>query len=438
MLDISYIRENRDRVAAAVRDKGAAMDLDELLALDERRRTLQSTVDEIEHTRNQLAQQSRTGAVNQEEGRRLKEQLKVQAAELDLVSQKYRELLEEVPNIPTEDTPVGHDESANVVLKTYGQPPEFPFTPLEHWQLGTRLGIFDADTAARVAGSRFIYLKGELVWLQFALVHLALSVLTDRKTLSEIIRRHELSVPDEPFVPVLPPVLIRPPVLNQMARLKPTDERYYLPQDELYLVGSAEHTLGPLHLRETLLEANLPRRYVGYSTCFRREAGSHGKDVHGMLRVHQFDKLEIESFTVSEQARAEQNFNVALQEELMQRLQLPYRTVLVCTGEMGTPDARQIDLEAWLPGQHRWRETHTADLTGDYQARRLRTKVKRKTGAIEFAHMNDATVFAIGRTLIAIMENYQQADGSVLVPEALRPYVNFEKIGPPVQRASPP
>lgn len=429
MLDIRYIRAHKDRVIAAARDKGVAVNVDELLALDEQRRSLQSAVDEIERQRNQLAQDSAADTAKQEQGRRLKEQLKARQEELAGVTSRYQELLEDVPNLPTDDTPVGKDETANVVIRTSGEIPAFSFTPKEHWELGTHLGIFDTDTAASVAGSRFVYLKGELVWLQFALVQLALSVLTDRTVLADIITRHNLTVAPQPFMPVLPPVFIRPGVLKQMARLKPADERYYLPDDDLYLVGSAEHTLGPLHMNQTLREEELPRRYVGYSTCFRREAGSHGKDVHGMLRVHQFDKMEIESFSVSGQALAEQDFIVAIQEELMQRLQLPYRVVLVCTGEMGAPDARQIDIETWLPGQSRWRETHTADLIGDYQARRLKAKVKRASGTTEFVHMNDATVFAMGRTLIAIMENYQQADGSIVVPEALRPYVRFERIG---------
>jgi len=197
-------------------------------------------------------------------------------------------------------------------------------------------------------------------------------------------------------------------------------------------VGSAEHTLGSMHMDETFAEKDLPRRYIGFSTAFRREAGSYGKDTKGILRVHQFDKLEVESFCLPELSRKEHEFIVACQEYLMQGLGIPYRVVEICTGDMGGPDARQIDLEAWMPGQNsgEYRETHTADLMGDYQARRLRTKVKRTGGKTEFVHMVDATAFAIGRTLIALIENRQTKDGGFKVPEALWPYVPFQEVKP--------
>jgi len=213
-----------------------------------------------------------------------------------------------------------------------------------------------------------------------------------------------------------------------MARLEPREERYHIESDDLCLIGSAEHTMGPMHMDETIAEKRLPLRYVGYSASFRREAGSYGKDVKGILRVHQFDKLEIESFSSPESSVTEQDFIVAIQEYLMQQLGIPYRVVIVATGDMGDPDARQIDIEAWLPGQNKYRETHTSDLMTDYQARRLQTRVKRGDGKTDLVHMNDATVFAMGRTLIAIMENYQREDGSITVPEALKKFVPFEVI----------
>ena len=201
-------------------------------------------------------------------------------------------------------------------------------------------------------------------------------------------------------------------------------------RDNLYLIGSAEHTLGAMHMDQTFFEQNLPLRYIGFSTSFRREAGSYGKDTKGILRVHQFDKIEMESFTIPEDSKIEQDFFVAIQEYLMKSLEIPYQVVMICTGDMGTPDARQLDIEAWLPGQNKYRETHTSDLMTDYQARRLNTKVKLKSGKTEFVHMNDATAFAIGRTLIAILENYQQKDGSVLVPKVLQALTGFDKIMP--------
>ena len=222
--------------------------------------------------------------------------------------------------------------------------------------------------------------------------------------------------------------MIKPDIFAKMARLEPKDERYYIQSDDVYLVGSAEHALGPMHMDETILEQDLPLRYAGYSTAFRREAGSYGKDTKGILRMHQFDKIEMESFSKPEDSIMEQDFFVAIQEYLLKQLEIPYQVMMICTGDMGGPDARQIDIECWMPGQNKYRETHTADLMTDYQARRLNTKLKRKDGKNEFVHMNDATVFAIGRTLIAILENNQQKDGSVKVPKVLHKYTGFKAI----------
>ena len=228
-------------------------------------------------------------------------------------------------------------------------------------------------------------------------------------------------------MPVVPPVLIRPDVFEKMARLHPKEERYYIESDGIYLIGSAEHTLGPMHMNENFSEKELPIRYVGFSTSFRREAGTYGKDTRGILRVHQFDKVEMESFTTFQDSDREQEFFVAIQEYLVKSLEIPYQVVLMCTGEMGDPNYKQIDIEVWLPGEGKYRETHTSDHMTDYQARRLNTKVQSK-GRTEFVHMNDATVFAIGRTIIAILENYQQKDGSVLVPKVLQKWVGKKKI----------
>jgi seryl-tRNA synthetase len=223
--------------------------------------------------------------------------------------------------------------------------------------------------------------------------------------------------------------MIRPDAYVKMARLSPEveDERYYLEKDDLYLIGSAEHTLGSMHMDERISYKNFPLRYIGFSSSFRREAGSYGKDTRGIFRVHQFDKLEMESFTLPDNSLKEHKFLIKIQEYLMQSLKLPYRVMLVCTGDMGGPDARQVDIETWLPGQDKYRETHSADLMLDYQSRRLNTRFKKK-GDLDFVHMNDATAFAIGRTLIAIIENYQQKDGSIQVPEVLQKYTNFKKI----------
>ena len=224
--------------------------------------------------------------------------------------------------------------------------------------------------------------------------------------------------------------MIKPEPYVRMARLSlvDKDERYYLPQDDLYLIGSAEHTLGSMYMDEALPADQLPIRYIGYSTSFRREAGSYGKDMKGILRLHQFDKLEMESFTLPEDSEQEQNFIVAIQEYLIQSLDIPYQVVQICTGDMGKPDSRQIDMECWMPGQNKYRETHSSDLMTDYQTRRLGTKIRKIDGTSVYAHTNDATAFAIGRILIAIMENYQTKQGTIRVPKVLQKWLRLKKI----------
>lgn len=426
MLDIKFIRQNPEVVKKAIKDKQAKVDLDQLLALDERKRQVMTELETKRAEQNKKSGE-KPSPEEIEALKKLKGEIKILEEELGQAEGELNQLLWAVPNIPSADTPVGSDASANKVIRRWGKLPSFDFKPKEHWQLGKGLDIIDTEKAAEVSGTRFSYLKGNLVLLEFALVQYALTTLTDEAILKKIIKQAGLKIPAKPFVPVVPPALIRPSVFQKMARLEPKEERYYIVSDDIYLVGSAEHTLGPLHLDETIPENQLPIRYVGFSTAFRREAGSYGKDVRGILRVHQFDKVEMESFTVSENSVDEQNFFVAIQEYLMQALELPYQVVQISTGDMGGPDARQIDIETWLPGQNQYRETHTADLMTDYQARRLNTRVRRNSKN-EFVHMNDATVFAIGRTLIAIMENYQTERGTIKVPKVLQKYCKIKEI----------
>lgn len=418
MLDLQFIRENPDIVRAAIKNKNKEeVDLERIVALGDERKKLAGGIDEINRQRG-IAQQARDG----EAGKRLKDELKAAEEKYQEVEKELVSLMVKIPNIPSADTPVGPDESGNQVVRQWGEKPQFAFEPKAHWDLGRELGLIDNEKAAEVSGARFTYLKGDLALMQFALIQLAMSVLTSRETLKSIIEKAGLSVSDKPFVPVVVPVMMRPQVMNRMARLEPRDERYVF-DDDTVLVGSAEHTLGPLHMDEIIAEDRLPIRYAGYSTAFRREAGAAGKDTRGILRQHQFDKIEIESFAKPEDGYAEQDLFVAIQEHLMQLLNLPYQVIIVCTGDMGGPDQRQFDIETWMPGQNTYRETQTSDYMGGYQARRLNSRIKRQDGTAEPVHMNDATAYAIGRTLIAIMENYQQADGSIAVPEALRPYM---------------
>lgn len=433
MIDRKLLREQPDVVRKAVKDRGLRIDVDALIAADEERRALLQVVEERRSVKKKAS--TAIAAASPEEKNRLIAEMKAGDSEADVAAERLALLDDQVekdilslPNIPSEDTPVGPDESGNVVIRTVGEPPTFTFPVRDHLELGKILGVIDNERGAAVAGSRFTYLFGDLVRVQNALHQIVLALLTDRKALAKLIKKHKLDLPDTPFIPVAPPLMIRPEVFARMARLEPREERYHIPSDDLFLIGSAEHTLGPIHMDETLAAETLPRRYMAFTPAFRREAGTYGKDVKGILRLHQFDKIEMESFSAPNQSLAEQNLLVAIQEHLVQQLNIPYRVVQVCTGDMGTPDHRQIDIECWMPGQNTYRETHSADLDTDYQARRMATKVALFDGSTVFAHTNDATAFAMGRILIALLENHQRADGSVAVPKALHPYLAGTKI----------
>lgn len=426
MLDIKFIRKNVKLIQANAENKGVDIDVGKLLKLDEKRREHLVKLEQLRAKQNKLSK-GRKGKPSKDEISKLKklsEQIKLTKEGQDALEEGYKQLLWAVPNVVHEKTPIGKDESENKVLKKVGKPTKFAFKAKKHWELGADLDVIDIPRAARVSGARFAYLKGRLALLEFALINFALSVVTDEKILKKIAVKAKLKVDAKPFIPVIPPVLMRPEVMDKMARLEPKEERYHIEKDDLYLIGSAEHTLGPLHMNETLDEKDLPIRYIGFSTAFRREAGSYGKDTKGIFRVHQFDKLEFASFTAPEQGIAEQNFLIAIQEHLMQELKIPYQVVLKCTGDMAGPDYRELDIEAWMPGQGKYRETHTSDYMTDYQARRLNTKIKNG----KYVHMNDATVMAMSRLPIAIMENYQQKDGSIKVPKVLQKYCGFESI----------
>jgi seryl-tRNA synthetase len=429
MLDIKLLREEPEKVKKAIATKNADPKLvDEFVKFDAEWRATTAKLDALRAEQKKLSQERKI-----EEAKQNKEKIKAAEQELKELGIKRDGLWMKIPNIPSDDTPVGKDESENKVIRAWGEPKKFDFPIKDCMELGASLGIIDTETAAKVSGARFGYLKGAAVMLEFALIQFGLSVLTDAKLLKKIADKIKKGYSPKPFVPVIPPVMIRPEVMQKMARLEPKEERYHIPSDDVYLVGSAEHTLGPLHMDETISEEQFPIRYVGFSTAFRREAGSYGKDTRGIFRLHQFDKLEIESFTLPENSRLEQDFIVAIQEYMMQQLKLPYEVMQICTGDMGGPNVRQIDLNTWLPSENRYRETHTSDFMGDYQARRLNTRVKRDkrpatSDKPEFAHMNDATVFS-QRPIIAILENYQCNDGAVEIPKILQKYVGAKRIG---------
>jgi seryl-tRNA synthetase len=425
MLDIRFIRENADQVQENARVKGYDVSIEELLRLDQTKRQLQQQSDELREKRNEISSRMKGGRPSDEliaEGKAVKDQLSELEVNLKGADGAYTDLLKKVPNMALAEVPVGLSEDENVIAKTVGEPRVYDFEVKNHAQLAESKGWIDKERAAKVAGSRFAYLKGDLVKLQFALIQFVMDKLSDQQFIDDIIADNDLTVSNKPFLPVLPPFMLRTELYDAMDRLEPRNDRYKIEDEDLWLQGSAEHVLGSMHADEIFSEQEMPVRYIGYATSFRREAGTYGKDMEGMFRMHQFDKLEMESLGVAEAGLEEHLFMVAIQEKIMELLEIPYRVVLKCTADIGKPNARGIDIDAWLPGQNNYRETHTADYMTDYQARRLKTRVRREGGEVELVHTNDATALPLSRGPIAILENHQRADGSVSIPAALRPY----------------
>jgi seryl-tRNA synthetase len=409
MLDINFIRENPNKVKEACEKKNVKCDVDAVLSLDKEKRELMTKSENLK------AQQNKLGKDNIEEAKKLKAEFKEIEPQLKEIEEKLNALLLQLPNIPFDDVPVGKDDSGNVVLRKVGQPSLKlrPGEARDYIQIAEKLDLIDTERAAKIAGSRFGYLKGGLVLMEFAIVKMVFDLLTKKG-----------------FVPVLPPVMLK----EQMARgtgyfeAADKDEAYFLPQDNMFLAGTAEQSLVAMHANEVLNEKNLPKRYAGFSTCFRREAGSYGKDTKGILRVHQFDKLEMVVFSKPEDSKKEHEFLLSIEEELMKKLELPYQVINICTGDLGRPAAAKYDIEAWIPSENKYRETHSTSNCTDFQARRLNIKYKDKTGKLNFVHTLNGTAFAIGRILIAIIENYQQKDGNIKVPKVLQKYTGFKVI----------
>ena len=409
MLDIKLIREDPEPFRTALARRDMAHAVDELLEADERRRTLTVRVDELRAEQNRASKA--IGRASGDEKQRLIDAVAAVSAELKTLEPELAEadarlsaLLASTPNVPDPSAPDGFtDEDAVEVKRNHEEPPAFDFDVRDHAALGELLGVLDTERGARTSGSRFVYLLGDIVLLQFALMQNAMDILIE-----------------EGFTPMIPPVLVREEAMYGTGFL-PTDEAqlYKTSEDELYLAGTAEVPLAAFHMGEIIDEAELPVRYAGYSTCFRREAGTYGKDMGGMFRVHQFDKVEMFAFTTPESSWDEHERLLGVEERVMRTLEIPYRVVNVAAGDLGGSAAKKYDIEGWLPGQGRYRELTSCSNTTDYQARRMQTRVRRADGSLEILHTLNGTATAIGRTLIAILENHQQADGSVIVPEHL-------------------
>lgn len=403
MLDINYLRENLEEVKKALAKKHTEFDLERLIKLDDEHKDILKRVEILRAEQNKLADKKEKTDRAIEIKRMLKD-LEPQLAEAE---ENLKVELYHAPNIPLEDVPEGENESQNKVLKKVGE------VKLQkgkdHIELGLNLDLIDIDRATKISGSRFYFLKNEAVELEFALIRYALDI-----------------AKAEGFTPIIPPIIINLDMAWSSGHFEAiNDDAYHLKDSNQVLVGTSEQSILPMFAGETLTE--LPKRYVGFSTCLRREAGSYGKDVKGILRTHQFDKLEMFSFCERDKSKQEHELIISLEEKIMQGLGLPYQKVLLCGGDLGLPSAKTVDIETWLPGEGRYRETHSSSNCTDYQARRA--KIRYKNGdKSEFVHTVNGTALAIGRTIIAILENYQSKDGTVKIPKVLRKYCGFNEI----------
>lgn len=414
MLDIKFIRENPNKVKEGAKNKGVKVDIDRLLEMDKQRRENLKEIEAIRAQKNKA-----TKRIPEIEEKKEQEDLISEMQKLDKrgdeikkrlrgLEKEYNNLMYQIPNLPLEKVPVGKDENENVIVRQVGKKTKFNFKPKSYLETAENLDLIDIKRAAKISGTRFGLLKREVALMEFALINLALEVL--RK---------------EGFIPLVPPVMIKPEMAWGMGYLEQHDkeEAYFIPKDKLYLIGTSEQSIGAMHAGEVFDKKELPKRYVGFSTCFRREAGSYGKDVKGIFRVHQFDKVEMFSFCKPEKSVGEHKFLLSLEEKLMKLLKIPYQVVQMCTGDLGVPAVAKYDIEAWLPSENRFRETHSTSNCTDFQARRLNIRYRDEKGKLNFVHTLNGTAVAIGRIIIAIIENYQQKDGSIKVPKALEKYL---------------
>lgn len=406
MIDIKFIRENPKKVKEACKNKQVKVDIDRLLELDSQRKIY------IQQSEKLRGEQKKINREDLARGREIKSQLKTSLGKLSEIEREFNDLMFQIPNLPLEDVPIGKDEKDNVVIRKVGKIPKFNFQPKDYMEIAEKLDLIDVKRAAKASGTRFSYIKKELVLIHFALIRFGFDVLIK-----------------EGFMPVLPPKMITSKMAWGMGYLKQSDdeEAYFLPKDNLYLIGTSEQSMGAMHSEEVLQEKDLPKRYVAFTTCFRREAGSYGKDTGGIFRAHEFDKLEMFGLSKPENSRKEHEYFLSLEEKLMKSLKLPYQLVNICTGDLGEPAAKQYDIEAWFPGQGNYRETHSTSNCTDFQTRRLNVRYRDKSGKINFIHFINGTAFSM-RPLIAIIENYQQKDGSIKIPQVLQKYLNFKAI----------
>ena len=417
MLDINFIRQNKELVETACLNKNLnATIVSELLLVDEERRTLQKKMDTLRSEANanaqaikqMVAQGGKPSAELVEKGKQIKTELKDLEPQEKEVNEKFSELMSQVPNVPATDVPVGKDESSNQVVRQEGKVRDFDFTPQTHEEIMKKLDWLDTNRATKIAGFRGYFLKNDALLLEQALLLYALSIM----------KKHG-------FTPMSAPVLVNREAMYGTGYFPWGAEDHYYTQDGQILAGTAEVALTSYYGGETLREKDLPIKICGISPCFRREVGSYGKDTKGIIRVHQFNKVEQVVLTMADEdeTRVWHEKMLGISEELLSSLNLPYQVLLMCTGDMGAGQRKKYDIETWFPGQGKYRETHSASYFNDFQARRLNMRYQAKDGSTKFVYTLNNTVAASPRLLAAVIENYQQADGSVEIPEVLRPFM---------------
>jgi seryl-tRNA synthetase len=420
VLDLKWIRQYPDLLDKGLQKRGQESISAKILELDEKYRGVQTMLQSLQTKRNDLAKQ--IGALKQKgesadglmaESQTIKDQVPELEMHERLLGEELERILSVIPNIPADDVPVGKDETDNVLVRTVGEPGQYDFKPKFHFEIGEQLGLMDFETAAKVSGARFVFLKGSLARLERAIAAFMIDMHTESYGYQE----------------VSPPLLVRPHSVYGVGQLPKFKEDLFETTDERYLISTSEVSLTNMVQDSTVDEASLPLRYTAYTPCFRSEAGSAGRDTRGMIRMHQFSKVELVSITHPDKSQEEHERLTSASEAILKALKLPYRVMLLCTGDQGPASRKTYDLEVWLPGEDTYREISSCSNCGDYQARRMNARFKPADGGKpQFLHTLNGSGLAVGRTMVAILENYQQADGTVIIPDALVPYMKGQKV----------
>lgn len=419
MLDIKWIRENPEAFDKALKDRGLKAQAQSIMKLDEERRKAIQTLQDVQNRRNQVAKKigelKRQGAdvgSLMEEANLVRNALSQAEEDLRTHEEKFKHILDTLPNIPSVDVPLGSSEQDNVVVHLWGDKPTFPFVPKQHFEIGEAMGLMNFEEGAKLSGSRFVVLKGQLARLERAIAAFMLDVHTEKFG----------------YLEVSPPYLVRGQAMYGAGQLPKFAEDAFCTTNDYWLIPTAEVPLTNLVAGEILEFKQLPLRFVAYTPCFRSEAGAAGKDTRGMIRQHQFHKVELVSVINPEGSEAEHQRMLGAAQSILEHLEIHYRTVVLCTGDMGANSQKTYDIEVWLPGQDAYREISSCSNFGDYVGRRMNTRFRDEGQKTRFVHTLNGSGLAVGRTLVAVLENYQQEDGSVIIPEVLKPYMGGESL----------